>query len=39
MTVILAISATSSSLRAVVRDPTVRLWIYLEYLGQPDALA
>jgi hypothetical protein len=37
MTAILAITATPSSLRAVVRDPTVRLWIQVDYRGEPGA--
>lgn len=34
---ILAIDATQRALRAVVRDPTARLWIDLGYRDQPDA--
>ena len=34
---ILAIDARPRALRAVVRDPTVRLWIDLGYRDQPDA--
>lgn len=37
MTAILAITATPSSLRAVARDPVLRLWIQLDYRGTPDA--
>ena len=37
MTAILAIDAKPQALRAVVRDPIVRLWIDLEYRDQPDA--
>jgi hypothetical protein len=37
MSAILAITATTSSLRAVVRDPALRLWVKLDYRGAPDA--
>lgn len=37
MTAVLAIDAKPQALRAVVRDPMVRLWIDLEYRDQPDA--
>jgi hypothetical protein len=37
MSAILAIAASASSLRAVVRDPAVRLWAQLDYRGVPDA--
>src|SRR5262249_37750713 len=37
MIAILALDATPRALRAVVHDPTVRLWIDLEYRDQPDA--
>ena len=37
MNAILAITAGASSLRAVVRDPAVRLWSQLDYPGVPDA--
>lgn len=37
MTAILTINATPGTLRAVVRDPTVRLWIQLDYAGPPAA--
>jgi hypothetical protein len=37
MTAILAIDAKPQALRAVVRDPMVRLWIDLEYRGTPGA--
>lgn len=37
MSAILAITATTSALRAVVRDPAVRLWAQLDYRGVPDA--
>ena len=37
MNAILAITAAASSLRAVVRDPAVRLWTQFDYLGVPDA--
>jgi hypothetical protein len=37
MSAILAITATASSLRAVVRDPVVRLWAQLDYRGVADA--
>ena len=37
MNAILAITATASSLRVVVRDPAVRLQALLDYRGAPDA--
>jgi hypothetical protein len=37
MTAILAITATPHALRAVVRDPAVRLRIQVHYRGQPGA--
>jgi hypothetical protein len=37
MSAILAITATTSSLRGAVRDPVVRLWAQLDYRGTPDA--
>jgi hypothetical protein len=37
MSAILTITATASSLRAVVRDPEVRLFAQLDYRGVPDA--
>ena len=37
MSAILAITATASSLRGVVRDPVVRLWAQLDYRGARDA--
>jgi hypothetical protein len=37
MTVVLAITATPHTLRAVVCDPTVRLSIQLDYRGEPGA--
>jgi hypothetical protein len=37
MTAILAVKATPHTLRAVVRDPGVRLWAQLDYRGQPGA--
>jgi hypothetical protein len=36
MSAILAVTASVSSLRAVVRDPAVRLWAQLDYRGVPD---
>lgn len=37
MIAVLTIDAKPQALRAVVRDPTVRLWIDLEYRGRPHA--
>lgn len=37
MSAILAITATASSLRGVIRDPVVRLWAQLDYRGTRDA--
>jgi hypothetical protein len=37
LTVILAITATAHTLRAVLHDPAVRRWIQLDYRGEPGA--